>query len=243
MKDLPQKSGHINAIDGLRGVAAFAVLAHHSRNAILDFHFGYLAVDFFFVLSGYVIGLAYEQRLERGLRVSDYIIIRLERLYPMLLIGALFGLIAVQVTPADGYFIPKESYGLSIAFLAQVLLIPFVISQGAFFINVPQWSIVFEILVNIFHAVFRRQLSNMVLIFILGLSAAALVRIGITHDNINYGWGQIISFWGFRRFCLVSSQACSSSVLKGVGQTGYPLFHSGCFALSFSCYLAFRSGA
>ena len=189
MNRLPYKQGHLAALDGLRGVAAFAVLAHHSRNSILDFHFGYLAVDFFFILSGYVIGLAYEQRLEHGLNVADYVVIRLERLYPMIFLGALLGLVAVQVTPADGYFIPKEPYSLSVAFLAQILLVPSVVSQGAFFINVPQWSIVFEVAVNILHAVLRRWLTNFVLGIVLALSTIAILAIGLNQGQINFGWG------------------------------------------------------
>lgn len=189
MNRLPYKQGHLAALDGLRGLAAFAVLAHHSRNSILDFHFGYLAVDFFFILSGYVIGLAYERRLECGLNIADYVVIRLERLYPMILFGALVGLIAVQVTPADGYFIPKDTYSLSVALLAQILLVPSVVSQGAFFINVPQWSIVFEVAVNILHAVLRRWLSNFILGVLLTFSAVAMFAIGLNQGQINFGWG------------------------------------------------------
>ncbi|MDE2383170.1 MAG: acyltransferase family protein [Alphaproteobacteria bacterium] len=189
MGKVARKHGHVAALDGLRGVAAFAVLAHHSGSFWLDFHYGYLAVDFFYALSGYVIGMAYEQRLLGNLKVADYFIIRLERLYPMLLLGALLGLVSVQVTPADGYFIPKLPYSLAVAFVAQLLLIPFAVSPGAFFINGPQWSIVFELAVNLFHAAFLPWLRNRALIALLVVNAALLCWIGLSQGGINYGWG------------------------------------------------------
>ena len=85
---------HFTALDGLRGVAALVVLALH---ALTPFNLDYivphavLAVDFFFLLSGFVIGYAYEHRLLVNLSVKEFIRIRLIRLYPLILVGTIFG--------------------------------------------------------------------------------------------------------------------------------------------------------
>ena len=82
----PRGSGqpHIAILDGLRGIAALAVLAHHvglMRNQSGLFSHAYLAVDFFFLLSGFVMGFAYESRMADGLSFVSFMRMRLGRLY------------------------------------------------------------------------------------------------------------------------------------------------------------------
>lgn len=94
-------------LDGLRGVAALLVVAYH----LLEIHYhggpeqpinhGYLAVDFFFVLSGFVIGYAYDDRWSpnpsregsgvNGFTLWTFFKRRLIRLHPMVIFGTLFG--------------------------------------------------------------------------------------------------------------------------------------------------------
>ena len=65
---------HYDILDGLRGVAALLVVVFHLCEAHATSHFdqllnhGYLAVDFFFALSGFVIGYAYDDRWGRSVR-------------------------------------------------------------------------------------------------------------------------------------------------------------------------------
>lgn len=83
-------------LDGLRGVAALLVVAYH----LLETHFGgdpthplnhgYLAVDFFFVLSGFVVGYAYDDRWDR-MSLWNFAKRRLIRLHPMVILGTVFG--------------------------------------------------------------------------------------------------------------------------------------------------------
>jgi peptidoglycan/LPS O-acetylase OafA/YrhL len=83
-------------LDGLRGVAALIVVAFHLFETYSQgvpyqvLNHGYLAVDFFFVLSGFVIGYAYDDRWNR-ISMLDFCKRRLIRLHPMLIIGTLFG--------------------------------------------------------------------------------------------------------------------------------------------------------
>ena len=92
----PGAKPHYAILDGLRGVAALTVVAFHLCEAHATSHFtqvinhGYLAVDFFFLLSGFVIGYAYDDRWGR-LTVKDFFKARLVRLQPMVVMGMLIG--------------------------------------------------------------------------------------------------------------------------------------------------------
>lgn len=79
-------------LDGLRGVAAMIVVAFHlfetysKGPAFQILNHGYLAVDFFFVLSGFVIGYAYDDRWNK-MSLKDFFKRRLVRLHPMVVHG------------------------------------------------------------------------------------------------------------------------------------------------------------
>jgi len=88
-----------HVLDGMRGVAAILVMLVHYYS---DFYLRclkntFLAVDFFFVLSGFVIFHAYGEKLLNGLAASEYLARRVGRLYPMLALGLLIGLPAFYV--------------------------------------------------------------------------------------------------------------------------------------------------
>ncbi len=86
---------HYDLLDGLRGVAALMVIFYHVFEAFATspidqrFNHGYLAVDFFFILSGFVIGYAYDDRW-KTMTTKDFIKRRLIRLHPMVVLGAVF---------------------------------------------------------------------------------------------------------------------------------------------------------
>ena len=63
---------HYEILDGLRGVAAILVVIFHTFEVYADenrfkqiINHGYLAVDFFFLLSGFVVAYAYDDRWGR----------------------------------------------------------------------------------------------------------------------------------------------------------------------------------
>lgn len=70
---------HYEILDGLRGVAAVLVMLYHIGEGFAtspvdqSVNHGYLAVDFFFILSGFVTGYAYDDRWDRGLTVKDFL--------------------------------------------------------------------------------------------------------------------------------------------------------------------------
>jgi|ERR1019366_9100173 peptidoglycan/LPS O-acetylase OafA/YrhL len=96
-----------HVLDGMRGIAAIAVMIYH-------YYWGlhlrclknpFLAVDFFFILSGFVIFHAYGEKLRNGLHASEYLARRVGRLYPMLAVGLIVGLPVLYMntvsTPSD----------------------------------------------------------------------------------------------------------------------------------------------
>src|ERR1700722_12878203 len=87
-----------SGLDGLRGVAAlFVAMRHISFFHNLGVHGGYLAVDLFFVLSGFVIANAYEARLAGGPSAPRFLVLRYVRLWPVYALGAGLGLIAAAL--------------------------------------------------------------------------------------------------------------------------------------------------
>jgi peptidoglycan/LPS O-acetylase OafA/YrhL len=178
---------HFEVMDGLRGVAAMAVVFFHSfgkGGLVLN---GPLAVDLFFILSGFVIAYSYDHRLRSGMAVSDFIAKRLIRLYPMVLIGALGGILIALVhnktNPAGAYPLGSiaTSGGLSLA------LLPYLghaISDEAFSFDPPLWSLFFEIAANLAYVIFARRLSNIVLVVIVLLGLAGVVVGGSLGGNV-----------------------------------------------------------
>jgi peptidoglycan/LPS O-acetylase OafA/YrhL len=115
--------GHFEILDGLRGVAALAVVIFHfmewvftdySKNFIGH---GFLAVDFFFCLSGFVIGYAYDDRIQK-MGIKEFFKSRLIRLHPLVVLGSVLGLL--------GFFL--DPFALPIAFSAGKLALLFVCS-------------------------------------------------------------------------------------------------------------------
>lgn len=112
-------------LDGLRGVAALLVIWYHVFEAFATspvdqrFNHGYLAVDFFFVLSGFVIGHAYDGRWKRGMTPGRFILRRIIRLQPMVIIGVLLGVISFIIQGCerwDGIAVSTAAVILSFIF-------------------------------------------------------------------------------------------------------------------------------
>ena len=166
---------HYNILDGLRGVAALMVLWFHIFEAYASSHIdqqinhGYLAVDFFFILSGFVIGYAYDDRW-KTMPIKDFIKRRFIRLHPMVVIGAIIGAIMFYFQGCSVWDVSKVSVTmLLIATLMNACLIPatpgFEIRgvTEMFPLNGPSWSLFYEYIGNILHAFFIHKLSTKVL--------------------------------------------------------------------------------
>lgn len=182
---------HYDLLDGLRGVAALTVVCFHLFEAFATSHLdqrinhGYLAVDFFFILSGFVIGYAYDDRWER-MTVRDFLKRRLIRLHPMVVIGALIGAVMFYFQGCSVWDVSKISVGaLLLATVMNALLIP--ATTGAeirgvgemYPLNGPSWSLFFEYIGNILYALFIRRLPTRALSVLVLLAGCALAAFAV----------------------------------------------------------------
>ncbi len=198
---------HYELLDGLRGVAALLVVWYHLFEAFATspvdqrFNHGYLAVDFFFLLSGFVIGYAYDERWGRGLRMRDFIKRRLIRLHPMVVLGALLGAAAFFVQGSVRWNGEPVSTGMVLAaLLCGLLLIPAwpgagheVRGNGEMYpLNGPGWSLFFEYLGNLLFMLLLRRLPTRWLTLLVALTGAALAAFAIGdlsgYGHLGVGW-------------------------------------------------------
>ena len=162
-------------LDGLRGVAALMVVVFHCFETYVPVfktqivNHGYLAVDFFFVLSGFVIGYAYDDRWDK-MTTWGFFKRRLTRLHPMVIAGTLVG--AALFFFSSGAF-PKtlevEGWKFALCFVMGLLMIP--CGNGLDIrgwgelnsFNGPQWTLTFEYIGNILYAFVLRHLPKVAL--------------------------------------------------------------------------------
>lgn len=140
----------------MRGIAALAVAVHHlSRLYLSD---GptiapSLAVDLFFILSGFVMARTYEARMRDGLTVTQFLAIRYRRLFLPFAIGSTLGLMwaVLKLGPAPDLF---AAYALILAFMPAWWM------ANSFVLNGPAWSLFLEISANALHASALWRLSR-----------------------------------------------------------------------------------
>lgn len=189
---------HYVVLDGLRGMAAIVILVYHFMEMIYPDDYtlnplahGFLAVDFFFCLSGFVIGYAYDGRVAK-IGIKSFFINRLIRLHPLVIVGSVIGLIGYIFNP----FIDNplaSGWGLIIlAFVFSVLLIPFPYIDyrggGLFPYNTPAWSLFYEYIANIIYALILVRIKRKYLVAICFFSAVWLVYCAYSAGWLIGGW-------------------------------------------------------
>ncbi len=199
-------------LDGLRGIAAIAVVIHHYTEHN-DLHWlagAWVAVDLFFILSGFVIAHSYGTKILNGLSFSTFLLVRLIRLGPLYFLGLALGAIAalVEISVATAPEITDNK--VLTAFLHGLIWIPYFgsgnwpfgmesIVNPIFPLNDPAWSLFFEMFVNVvfFYIVVRyRIVSNLKLV---AVASACFVLCTAVFRTINPGWGAENFVFGFTR--------------------------------------------
>lgn len=163
---------HYLILDGLRGVAAIVVVWFHIFEAYATSHLdqrinhGYLAVDFFFILSGFVVGYAYDDRW-KTMTAKEFIKRRIIRLHPMVVLGAVIGAMLFYFQGCPVWDVTTVTVAaLLIATFINALLLPAtpateIRGLGEMYpLNGPSWSLFFEYIGNILYAWFIRKLST-----------------------------------------------------------------------------------
>ena len=195
-------------LDGLRGVAALLVVLYHFGEGFATspvdqmMNHGYLAVDFFFVLSGFVIGYAYDSRWKNGnMTPWRFMLRRIIRLHPMVVLSVVLGALAFIIQGSvkwDGSPVPLHAVMLSL--LMGLFLIPSapgafpeVRGNGEMFPLVgPSWSLFFEYIGSILygfwlHSLSRKGLVAVLIISAIGLASCAFANISGAY-HIGFGW-------------------------------------------------------
>lgn len=200
---------HYEALDGLRGVAAIAVVVFHIVELMvpdLDHNplpHTFLAVDFFFALSGYVLGYAYDGRLNEAvsakrMHFAEFVKRRLIRLHPVVPIAAIVGGLVYLLDPFAG---AAQTIGIAITpekmmliFGLGLFLLPSPPLPNLFgethSINPPSWTLFWEYVANLFFVLYGFRMKRWVHVVLLCISAIALMLTAVLYrGDLGYGWG------------------------------------------------------
>lgn len=194
---------HFEILDGLRGIASIMVVilhlfeSHSTNHLDQVINHGYLAVDFFFLLSGFVIGYAYDDRWER-MSVGQFFTRRVFRLQPMVIMGMIVGAIFFYFQASSVYPLIRETpiWKMLIEMLLGFNLIPVTPSYDIrgrdemFPLNGPAWTLFLEYIANILYALLFRRFSKKVLGVLIFLTGCAVVHLALTSPN-----GDVIGGW------------------------------------------------
>lgn len=196
---------HYEILDGLRGVAAVLVVIFHIFEAFNEgsrfkqiINHGYLAVDFFFLLSGFVVAYAYDDRWGK-LTQWEFYKRRLIRLQPMVIMGMVLGAIFYYFQASDAMF--PQIAGMEVWKVILTMVIGFTLLPIPPSLEIrgwgemhpldgPAWSLFFEYIGNILYALFFRKFSNTVLTIFVVLFAAMLINLTVFGPK-----GDVIGGW------------------------------------------------
>ena len=202
---------HFQVLDGLRGVAAIIVVLFHLAEPLAVSRFqnivnhGYLAVDFFFLLSGFVIGYAYDDRWNR-MSVASFLRRRIERLHPLVVLGMTLGAIGFYFT--DSAIWPLihtvPVWKFLAAWVIGISLFPLPLSmdirgwEEMHPLNSVGWSLFFEYVVNILYALGLRKLSTKALGWFVLAAGLLLLHFAVTNPNGDVAGGWTLNAYHMR---------------------------------------------
>jgi peptidoglycan/LPS O-acetylase OafA/YrhL len=189
-------------IDGLRGIAALLVVCRHIvpyHGGTLNFPSSYLAVELFFLFSGFVIAHAYDKRFDAGMRFGEFFKARLLRLYPLYFLGLMIGVVTVPLA----WVLHVPTWPLDPRILVpNFLMLPTYINfaGGALFpFDNPSWTLFFELLANFLYCLIYRFLNHGRLALFVILAAAALVFAAFNFGSLDIGYNRSHFIGGFAR--------------------------------------------
>ncbi len=202
-------------LDGLRGVAAILVVAFHlfetysKGPAYQIINHGYLAVDFFFLLSGFVIGYAYDDRWNK-MSTWQFFKRRLVRLHPMVIMGGFIGMLLFYFGASPSFSLIDQTpwWVVILMFIYGCTMIPAPANLDirgwaeTYPLNGPCWSLMLEYIANILYALFIRRLGKITLGILVFFFAILTVTLTMNLDpfgvfpNGNFAAYTVIGGWG-----------------------------------------------
>lgn len=186
-----------HALDSWRGICACMVaLFHFDVISHLSFlpltRHAYLFVDFFFVLSGFVIASNYRSRLAEGFGIGRFLILRLGRIYPLHLVTLLLFI------PIDA---AKDGIGPNLlqAIVTNLLLLQGLGVNPQNWLNFASWSISAEFAAYVIFAAVVSRIGPAIWPWLLPIMAGPIVLATISPDGMNatYDYGLVRCLYGF----------------------------------------------
>ena len=220
-------------LDGLRGVAALLVVAYHLFETYFGgspeqpINHGYLAVDFFFVLSGFVIGYAYDDRWDK-MSTWTFFKRRLIRLHPMVIFGTLFGAVMFYFGSCNSFPLINETpwYVVLGVMLWCFTMIP--LPSGMDIrgwgetnpLNSPAWTLQWEYLANILYALVVRRFSKLVLGICVAIFAVFTVILCLNIDVFG-----VLAERSYASYTVIGGWSTTPDQLQiGITRLLYPFF-------------------
>jgi len=200
------------ALDAIRGVAAIAVMFYHytQHNQLDWLHGAWVAVDIFFILSGFVLMHSYSKKVAQGMTLKEFLYSRIARLGPMYVVGISLGICAALLLVFSNPQSPIQPNNLATASALNLVLLPYFnghawpfgehnIHGTVFPLNDPAWSLFFEIFVNIIFFAYLARFRKINLPIFVAVSGIIFVVLTIGFHQINPGARGSDFVFGFPR--------------------------------------------
>lgn len=194
---------HFEILDGLRGVAALAIVVFHFMEVVYTdpnqnfIAHGFLAVDFFFCLSGFVIAFSYDDRIVK-MGLGEFFKRRLIRLHPLVIFGSILGLLGFMFDPFIAQTATYSTAKMLLIFLSSLLLIPYPVMADRYFnlfgLNAPAWSLFWEYVANILYAFVLHKIAKRFLIALAVIAGLLLIYTAYKAGSLLGGWAGS-NFW------------------------------------------------
>ena len=177
-------------LDGIRGLAAGAVVVIHNIlfwGLASDAPAIPFAVDVFLVISGFVIAFAYEPRFKDGMSAMGFMRQRFVRLYPLYLIGIIAGGVVLMIAAFGDV---QQMMMLAISAMPALVMLPSppVNQWGDLYpLDVPAWTLFFELGVNFIYVLLWRRLTVPLLMLVVVAGGVALVALTLASGHLDMG--------------------------------------------------------
>jgi peptidoglycan/LPS O-acetylase OafA/YrhL len=199
---------HLPVLDGARGIAALAVFGYHIApyfGGLPWLQGSFLAVDLFFILSGFVIALSYEARLREGrLGFGRFVWVRVVRLYPLYLVACVIGLAYFAIKWVSGLPDAPTPFELMAALPGTALMLPSPMTSTWGFTPFPfapsAWSLSLEFWFNIVYALVVIRFGLAALWVLAAAALVVLVQQALAFGSIDMGWNIATMIGGSARF-------------------------------------------
>ncbi|HVR91811.1 MAG TPA: acyltransferase family protein [Novosphingobium sp.] len=189
----------LHGLDALRGIAALCVVGLHTGAVFGGFPYfakGYLAVDFFLMLSGFMMARVTEPRLAAGLDPLRFMQGRYRRFWPIVALGSVIGIPYLWVRAGGAWdpFLP--------ALIANFLLLPWPVANLLFALNIPVWTIFFELVANAVHVLALHRVRTRTIAVLALIALALTIYVAMRFGSLDVGARPATFLGGFPRIFL-----------------------------------------